>query len=83
MMTLIDMDIAHIARVMLPSLHGDLDGPILPSPYWRKRLNQLLESGHLSKAQLCALDSLLLRLDEFDDQPKRRDTSAPPLAQPA
>ena len=83
MMTLMDMDIAHIARVMLPSLHGDLGGPILPSSYWRKRLYQLLESEHLSKAQLCALDSLVLQLDEFDDQPQRRDSSSPELAQQA
>jgi hypothetical protein len=66
MMTLIDQDIAHITRVMRPSLHGDLAGPILPPAYWRKRLHDLLESEHLSKVQLCALDSLLLQLDEFD-----------------
>lgn len=66
MMTLIDQDIAHITRVMRPSLHGDLAGPILPAAYWRKRLHELLESEHLSRAQLCALDSLLLQLDEFD-----------------
>ena len=83
MMTLMDMDIAHITRVMLPSLHGDLGGPILPSSYWRKRLYQLLESEHLSKAQLCALDSLLLQLDEFDDRPQPRDSTAPAFAQPA
>jgi hypothetical protein len=47
MITLIDQDIAHITRVMLPSLHGDLGGPILPSTYWRKRLHQLLEVEHL------------------------------------
>lgn len=46
--TLIDRDIAHIGRVMRPSLHGDLGGPILPATYWRKRLYQLLDSGHLS-----------------------------------
>src|SRR5258705_4181696 len=37
MMTLIDQDIAHITRVMQPSLHGDLGGPILPPSYWRER----------------------------------------------
>ncbi len=67
MMTLIDQDIAHITRVMQPSLHGDLGGPILPPSYWRERLHRLLEAEHLSKAQLCALDSLLLQLDEFDE----------------
>lgn len=78
MITLIDQDIAHITRVMLPSLHGDLGGPILPSTYWRKRLHQLLEVEHLSKAQLCSVDSLLLQLDDFDTGSRRRDT-APPL----
>lgn len=78
MMTLIDQDIAHITRVMLPSLHGDLGGPILPSSYWRKRLYQLLEAEHLSKAQLCSLDSLLLQLDEFDAGSRPRNTPAFP-----
>ena len=64
-MTLIDQDIAHITRVMRPSLHGDLGGPILPPAYWRKRLYQLLDTEHLSKAQLCSIDSLLLQLEEF------------------
>ena len=65
MMTLIDQDIAHITRVMRPSLHGDLGGPILPPAYWRQRLYRLLDAGHLSKTQLCSIDSLLLQLEEF------------------
>ncbi len=65
MMTLIDQDIAHITRVMRPSLHGDLGGPILPATYWRQRLYRLLDGEHLSKAQLCSIDSLLLQLEEF------------------
>lgn len=64
--TLIDQDIAHIRRVMLPSLTGDLGGSILPPAYWRKRLHQLLDSERLSHAQLCAVDSLLLQLDQYD-----------------
>ncbi|ABE29632.1 hypothetical protein DR64_1054 [Paraburkholderia xenovorans LB400] len=67
---LIDGDIAHIARVMRPSLHGDLGGPILPAAYWRKRLYQLLDGGNLSHAQLCSVDSLLLQLDQFQAQPQ-------------
>jgi hypothetical protein len=63
---LLDRDIAHIARVMRPSLTGDLAGPILSSGYWRKRLHRLLEVQMLTKAQLCAIDNLLLELDEFD-----------------
>jgi hypothetical protein len=64
--TLIDQDIAHIRRVMQPSLTGDLGGPILPPAYWRKRLHQLLDSERLSHAQLCAVDSLLLQLDQYN-----------------
>src|SRR5258707_1877763 len=63
--TLVDQDIAHIARVMRPSMHGDLGGAILPATYWRKRLFELLDADHLTKAQLCAIDSLLLQLDEL------------------
>jgi hypothetical protein len=64
--TLIDQDIAHIDRVMLPSLHGDLGGAILPASYWRKRLYDLLDAEHLTKSQLCAVDSLLLQLEQLD-----------------
>lgn len=63
--TLIDQDIAHIARVMRPALQGDLGGPILPAAYWRQRLHDLLDADHLTKAQLYAIDSLLLQLDRF------------------
>jgi hypothetical protein len=66
---LIDQDIAHIRRVMRPSLHGDLGGPILPATYWRKRLHQLLDTGSLSHSHLCAVDSLLLQLDQFEAEP--------------
>ncbi|OAJ51720.1 hypothetical protein A6V36_36860 [Paraburkholderia ginsengiterrae] len=61
-----DQDIAHIARVMAPSLEGDLGGPILPAEYWRGRLHRLLDATHLTRGQLCALDSLLLQLDDFE-----------------
>ena len=66
MLTLIDQDIAHIGRVMRPSLYGDADGPILPTDYWRKRLHRLLDEPHVTKAQLVSIDSLLLELDQFD-----------------
>jgi hypothetical protein len=65
MLTLIDQDIAHITRVMKPSICGDLGGPILPPEYWRKRLYQLLDAHHVTKTQLCSID-LLLQLDELD-----------------
>ncbi|SEI81880.1 hypothetical protein [Paraburkholderia diazotrophica] len=63
--TLIDQDIAHIARVMRPSMHGDLGGAIFPAVYWRKRLFELLEAEHLTNSQLCAIDDLLLQLDDL------------------
>jgi hypothetical protein len=66
MLTLIDQDIAHITRVMKPSLCGDLGGPILPAEYWRKRLYDLLDAHHVTKTQLCSIDDLLLQLDELD-----------------
>lgn len=66
MLTLIDQDIAHIARVMKPSVCGDFGGPILPPEYWRKRLYQLLDAHHVTKTQLCSIDDLLLQLDELD-----------------
>ncbi|CAH2914976.1 MAG: hypothetical protein CPSOU_2627 [uncultured Paraburkholderia sp.] len=66
---LIDGDIMHIARAMRLSLQGDLAGPILPPSYWRERLNKLLDMGNLTHPQLCAVDSLLLQLDQFEAEP--------------
>ena len=63
---LIDQEIAHISRVMWPSLLGGMGGTILTSEYWRMRLHALLDAPSLTKIQLCALDSLLLRLDHYD-----------------
>ena len=78
---LIDEDIAHIECVMRPSLCTFEDGPILPAEYWRRRLFRLLDSCHLTKVQLCAIDSLLLQLDRFDlkqhYEPSRPRRTAP------
>jgi hypothetical protein len=63
MLALIDQEIAHISRAMKLSMLSDLGGPILPGDYWRNRLHNLLDSYHLTKAQLCLVDSLLLQLD--------------------
>jgi len=68
----IDREIAHLARVMRPSLVGGPCGPILPVQYWRWRLHRLLDAPHLTRAQLCALDSLLLQLDTFEASCKNR-----------
>ena len=78
---LIDQDIAHIARVMRPALRGDLGGPILPAAYWRKRLYALLDTGNLSHAQLCTVDSLLLQIGQYEAEPQLAwDTLAPATA---
>jgi hypothetical protein len=85
--TLIDRDIAHIARAMYVSLRGDFGGPILPAAYWRKRLRALLRSGHLSAAQAGKVDSLLLQLDHFEAMPhpewERYAPAASALVRPA
>jgi hypothetical protein len=68
MMALIDHDIAHIVRVMRPSLCADHGDPILPASYWRRRLYFLLDSGHLTKPQFCVVDDLLRQLDHLDTE---------------
>jgi hypothetical protein len=66
MITLLDQDIAHIARIMTRSLREDRGGPVLPVEYWRRRLHRLLNSSHLTKIQLRSIDDLLLQLDRFN-----------------
>ncbi|SMG46153.1 hypothetical protein [Paraburkholderia susongensis] len=81
--TLIDRDLAHIARAMHVSLRGDFGGPILPAVYWRKRLHTLLDTGHLSHAQFCKVDSLLLQLDKLESAPLPEwERYAPAVAAP-
>jgi hypothetical protein len=66
MVTLFDLEIAHLARGMGASMIGDLAGPILPGAYWRRRLHHLLDAPHLTNAQWRSLDSLMLQLDELE-----------------
>jgi hypothetical protein len=73
MIALIDQDIAHISRIMRPSLIGDLGGAILPSAYWRERLHRLLDSAYLTQYQLHAIDDLLIELNAFERQQAARD----------
>ncbi|MDE1182854.1 hypothetical protein [Paraburkholderia sp.] len=80
--TLIDQDLTHIARVMRAALVGDLGGAILPTAYWRRRLHGLLDARHLSKAQLCTVDSLLLQLDRFDTDSSAEWHAPPPFSAP-
>lgn len=75
MLMFLDQDIAHIASVMPAALAEGRGGPILSSDYWRRRLNKLLDVSHLTRAQLCALDRLLIQLDTFDARHRRVDAA--------
>lgn len=70
METLIDREIAHLIRVMMPSLVGGPNGAILPPQYWRWRLHKLIDAPRVTRAQLRALDSLLLQLGAFESSCK-------------
>lgn len=62
-MTLIDQEIAHIARVMMPSLQTASGIPILPLDYWHKRLLNLLDNACLSRSQFYAVDRLMTQIE--------------------
>lgn len=64
-MTRIEQDIAHIARVMMPSLQTASGIPILPPEYWHKRLSDLLDTACLSHAQFCAVDRLMTQIERI------------------
>ncbi len=66
METFVEREIAHVTRVMSPSLVGGARGPILSAQYWRGRLHRLLDAPHLTRGEFCALDSLLLQLGEYE-----------------
>ncbi|MCG5075425.1 hypothetical protein [Paraburkholderia tagetis] len=67
-MTLLDQEIAHITRAVRSSSSRPAAETVLPPAYWRRRLNELLGSEHLTKAQLSAIDSLLRELDSYEAQ---------------
>jgi hypothetical protein len=67
-MTLLDQEIAHITHAVRSSVCRDAGAPVLPAEYWRQRLYRLLDSGHVTKVQLCAIDALLLELDTCEAQ---------------
>lgn len=67
-MTLLDQEIAHITRAVRFSLCRPAGDTVFPAAYWRRRLNQLLTSVHLTKAQLAAIDSLLCELNTYEAQ---------------
>ncbi|WP_199272275.1 hypothetical protein [Paraburkholderia acidisoli] len=65
-MTFVEQEIAHIARVMPPSLSGEFEVPVMGVEYWRKRLYTLLRQNHLTHMQLSTVDTLLRQLDGFE-----------------
>jgi hypothetical protein len=64
-MELIDQDIAHIARVMMPSMQTASGIPILPPEYWHKRLSELLDTGCLSNSQFWRIDQLMTQIERM------------------
>ncbi|HEV3430298.1 MAG TPA: hypothetical protein VG320_20680 [Paraburkholderia sp.] len=64
-MMFIDQEIAHIMRVMVPSLLTDGTVPILSVEYWHRRLSNLLDSAQLSQTQFRTIDSLMTQLERL------------------
>jgi hypothetical protein len=64
-MMFIDQEIAHIMRVMVPSLLTDGTVPILSVEYWHRRLSNLLDTAQLSQTQFRTIDSLMTQLERL------------------
>ncbi|MBN3854390.1 MULTISPECIES: hypothetical protein [unclassified Paraburkholderia] len=64
-MMFIDQEIAHIMRVMVPSLLTDGTVPILTVEYWHRRLSNLLDTAQLSQTQFRTIDSLMTQLERL------------------
>jgi hypothetical protein len=63
-----DDDIAHVARVMVPSLSAFLGEPVIPPSYWRKRLHRMQGAFHLTDSQASTIRRLLGELELFEAQ---------------
>lgn len=61
-----DEDIAHVARVMAPSLRAFRGEPVLPPAYWRKRLQRIQDEFALTELQTFQIERLLGELDRFE-----------------
>jgi hypothetical protein len=61
-----DEDIAHVARVMAPSLRAFRGEPVLPPAYWRKRLQRIQDEFPLTRLQTFQIKDLLGQLDRFE-----------------
>ncbi|MFD1558665.1 hypothetical protein ACFSHT_24010 [Paraburkholderia silviterrae] len=64
-MKFIDQEIAHIMRVMVPSLLTEGTIPFLSFDYWHQRLSNLLDTAQLSHAQFRTIDSLMTQLERL------------------
>lgn len=61
-----DDDIAHVARVMVPSLSAFWGEPVIPATYWRKRLQRFQDEFRLTERQSVQVTDLLGELDRFE-----------------
>ncbi|MFM0300659.1 hypothetical protein PQQ99_11110 [Paraburkholderia sediminicola] len=61
-----DEDIAHVARVMAPSLRAFRGEPVLLPAYWRKRLQRIQDEFPLTELQTFQIRHLLGELDRFE-----------------
>jgi len=64
-MKLVDQEIAHIMRVMIPSLQSASGIPILTPNYWYKRLSDLLDTNQLSHSQFRTIDALMTQIERI------------------
>lgn len=63
-----DEDIAHVARVMVPSLSAFGGEPVLQPAYWRKRLERIQNKFRLTDMQTLKIEHLLRDLDRFETE---------------
>lgn len=61
-----DEDIAHVARVMVPSLSAFRGEPVLQPAYWRRRLQRIQNEFRLTETQASQIQHLLGDLDRFE-----------------
>jgi hypothetical protein len=68
MHALVDEELAHIEAIIQHSLSEIEINPFLTSPYWRRRVADLLDCIERSPSQLRRADALIVALDRFDEQ---------------
>jgi len=64
----VDEELAHIEAIIQHSLSEIEINPFLTSPYWRRRLADLLDCIERAPSQLRRADALIVALDRFDEQ---------------